>query len=185
MIQNIIKGINLWHRSEVRTDAEWLTQVPYIIHVDQHFEIWTALYCYALVHFLDQTTASMQHPYSVSTELYCTHQSVPHNTHSIHKYVMCTNTVGLTKSHAHCITWHPNIFIFVLLCFLPFFSKFVIILNEVNQFTNFMSEREEARSLPEFKTEETIIGKVERPWWHPVSYPAKWERHIPKLFLQH
>jgi len=109
-----------------------------------------------------------------STE--CTHQSVPHNTHPIHKYITCTNTLCLTQSHAHCITWHPNIFIFVLLCFLPFFSKFVIILNEVNQFTNFMSEREEARSFPEFKREETIIAKLEQPSWNPVSYSANWEK---------
>ena len=118
-------------------------------------------------------------PIKFLTELYCTHQSVPHNTHPIHKYITRTNTAGLTKSHSHCITWHPNIFIFVLLCFLPFFSKFVIILNEVDQFTNFMSERKEARSLPEFMAEETIIAKLEQPWWHPVSYSAKWERHIP------
>jgi len=41
-----------------------------------------------------------------------------------------------------------------------------------------MSEREEARSLPGFQTEETIIAKLEQPWWYPVPYSAKWQRHI-------
>jgi hypothetical protein len=36
-----------------------------------------------------------------------------------------------------------------------------------------MSERQEATSLPEIKTEEIIIAKPEQSSWNPASYSAK------------
>lgn len=73
----------------------------------------------------------------------------------------CQGSPVLTVSEPSNTVWgHPNVFVFVLLCFLPLFPKPIIVLSKLNHFFHLLAD-----VYPLVFAILVCAGKAGRRWW--------------------